>query len=256
MRLTCPNCNAQYEVDDTVIPKAGRDVQCSACGHTWYQYPMEVALQMRAAELEDEDEEDEDVDAVAPRPVSSGKAGTERSGGRIDKTVLDVLREEAERELAERRRGQGGIETQGDLGLTRPKSSKAAPSHVFGEDDADEAPPPPPPTPEVATAAEPTSRRRLLPDIEELSSTLEPGSERRDEEDEEAPDDDDRRGFRRGMSLVLLVALALIVLYMLAPMLANAVPALAGPLSAYVVAVDALRATIAGSLRGLLGGGA
>ena len=39
MRLVCPNCGAQYEVDDHVIPEGGRDVQCSNCGHTWFQEP-------------------------------------------------------------------------------------------------------------------------------------------------------------------------------------------------------------------------
>ena len=37
MRLTCPNCGAQYEVPDDVIPPEGRDVQCSNCGSTWFQ---------------------------------------------------------------------------------------------------------------------------------------------------------------------------------------------------------------------------
>lgn len=37
MRLTCPNCGAQYEVPDQVIPVDGRDVQCSNCGNTWFQ---------------------------------------------------------------------------------------------------------------------------------------------------------------------------------------------------------------------------
>jgi predicted Zn finger-like uncharacterized protein len=37
MRLTCPNCGAQYEVPDDVIPEEGRDVQCSNCGDTWFQ---------------------------------------------------------------------------------------------------------------------------------------------------------------------------------------------------------------------------
>ncbi len=39
MRLICPNCGAQYEVADDVIPVAGRDVQCSNCGHTWFERP-------------------------------------------------------------------------------------------------------------------------------------------------------------------------------------------------------------------------
>ncbi|MDI3336468.1 zinc-ribbon domain-containing protein [Defluviimonas aestuarii] len=37
MRLICPSCGAQYEVDDSVIPETGRDVQCSNCGHAWFQ---------------------------------------------------------------------------------------------------------------------------------------------------------------------------------------------------------------------------
>ena len=42
MRLICPNCDAQYEVPDNVIPEAGRDVQCSDCGNTWFQGPAET----------------------------------------------------------------------------------------------------------------------------------------------------------------------------------------------------------------------
>lgn len=39
MRLICPKCSAQYEVDASVIPATGRDVQCSNCGRTWFQQP-------------------------------------------------------------------------------------------------------------------------------------------------------------------------------------------------------------------------
>ncbi len=39
MRLTCPNCAAQYEIDASLIPETGRDVQCSNCGKTWFQPP-------------------------------------------------------------------------------------------------------------------------------------------------------------------------------------------------------------------------
>ncbi|WP_176473812.1 zinc-ribbon domain-containing protein [Actibacterium ureilyticum] len=43
MRLICPNCSAQYEVDDSVIPAEGRDVQCSNCGQTWFQPAAAIA---------------------------------------------------------------------------------------------------------------------------------------------------------------------------------------------------------------------
>ncbi len=47
MRLICPSCGAQYEVDESVIPESGRDVQCSNCGHAWFQAS---AAQLRARE--------------------------------------------------------------------------------------------------------------------------------------------------------------------------------------------------------------
>ena len=43
MRLVCPNCGAQYEVDDRVMPEGGRDVQCSNCGHAWFFTPPRPA---------------------------------------------------------------------------------------------------------------------------------------------------------------------------------------------------------------------
>ena len=39
MRLVCPNCKTEYEVADSAIPGAGRDVQCGACNRTWFQTP-------------------------------------------------------------------------------------------------------------------------------------------------------------------------------------------------------------------------
>ena len=69
MRLICPNCDAQYEVDDSVIPDSGRDVQCSACGHTWFQQAARALADAQEAAAEPEpfpDHEDWEVAATAP----------------------------------------------------------------------------------------------------------------------------------------------------------------------------------------------
>jgi len=39
MRLVCPNCSTQYEVDDSAVPATGREVQCGHCSSTWFQAP-------------------------------------------------------------------------------------------------------------------------------------------------------------------------------------------------------------------------
>jgi predicted Zn finger-like uncharacterized protein len=36
MRLNCPNCGAEYEVSEGMIPPAGRHVQCTACHTRWF----------------------------------------------------------------------------------------------------------------------------------------------------------------------------------------------------------------------------
>lgn len=233
MRLTCPNCKAQYEVADSVIPPDGRDVQCSACGTTWFQYPVEVALRMRVAELE----ADDDPDAPGPARPAPAPVPAEQ---RIDKTVLEVLRQEAERELRERRQARPPVETQGELGLVgRPRRRAAEPT-------AEVAVPP------TRPAAE-GSRRSLLPDIESISPEIESTGAKRAASPpppaaEPAAAEDPGRGFRRGLAYVVVAGAVLVALYLMAPTLAALVPAIEGPLAGYVTAVEALRALLAGLL--------
>lgn len=68
MRLTCPNCNAQYEVDASVIPDAGRDVQCSSCGHSWFQTPeaTQAAPPSAQAPLPEGDDRQGDPETSSP----------------------------------------------------------------------------------------------------------------------------------------------------------------------------------------------
>lgn len=234
MRITCPNCKAQYEVADSVIPPGGRDVQCSACGTTWFQYPIDVALRMRAADLDDDD--DDETPAPAVTPVA------ER---RVDKTVLDVLRQEAERELTARRQDRPAVETQGDLGL--PNRPRPRP--------ADDAPPARPPRAASGVAPDGTpGRKRLLPDVDEVSTAIDTANVGRAAPADPAPavppPPPARSGFARGMAYVLLVGAVLIALYLFADALAGWVPALARPLAGYEALVDSLRAGLARLLGG------
>ena len=43
MIITCPQDGKQFEVDDSLIPKKGRLVQCGFCGHKW-QFNIEQNL--------------------------------------------------------------------------------------------------------------------------------------------------------------------------------------------------------------------
>ncbi|MDB5659583.1 MAG: thioredoxin [Cypionkella sp.] len=256
MRLVCPNCDAEYEVDATAIPDGGRDVQCSNCGHAWFQLPPEQEAEMAAEEalfdapppvaaldVPDSDAEPDlsdsppppetDNEAVAPPP---GREPMQRS---IDESVLAVLREEAEREVQARKseaplRETPVIESQPDLGLDSPGLAGAAArrlARLKGE-------------PEVAS--KPQTRREMLPEIEEINSTLRASSEKRaggaGVVSQTIGDDAAKRSsFRSGFALVLVLAVIILVTYVMAPKLALQFPAAAGALQVYVASVDAAR---------------
>jgi predicted Zn finger-like uncharacterized protein len=247
MRLICPNCDAEYEVDASVIPEAGRDVQCSNCGHAWFQLPPDVTA---AAEAEDElfaplpeEEDEEGPPAALPEP----EALPARS---IDDSVLSVLREEAERETAARKsETPQPIETQTELGLQPPAAPDAAARRIAAMKGI-EVPPP------VAEPAKPQARRDLLPEIDEINSTLRATTEPRDGEAgavAETLGKAGRRGFRTGFLLTVLAAVLAAVVYVMAPKLAEQFPGAGPGLSAYVGKVDAGRLWLDETLRSLSG---
>lgn len=287
MRLICPNCGAQYEVPDEVIPAAGRDVQCSSCGHTWFQahadQDVDAASDM-GRPVPDEDwlpeamseedelpdpapvEDDADAPEAEPRPAPSRvamsasppetAAAPSAQRRKLDPAVADILRDEAQREVAARKTST--LETQPELGLNEPMDEEARRAEqarirmarMRGLPDEEPATP----RPEGGTgsvALISASRRDLLPDIDEINSTLRSTSERRAREAGDGDAEADmptvqeeaaaRSGFRRGFFLSILVFLLLTALYVFAPQIVARVPALEPALVSYVEMVNDLR---------------
>ena len=320
MRLVCPNCSAQYEIDASMIPDEGRDVQCSNCGHTWFELPAppEMAAEPEvetapAPEAEVEAEpapvpEPEVVAEAEPEVFEAADAATEEPGEADDTDdlaedvaaldsafqptrmieentpttreledeeeavfgaspkparrpaasdeALDILREEADRELEQRRAPPSvPLETQTDMALDT-LASQRTPSRAlrarmarmdeeealkkpklggwrnrFGKGKAEETPEP------EAEESQPDDgynepRRDLLPDIEEINSTL-TSTTARDLPDPEVLEEQ-QKGFRQGFVIPIAVAALLIVLYAYAPAIAERVPATESALLQYV----------------------
>ena len=36
MIITCPNCNKQFKINNSLISDDGRDLQCGSCEHVWF----------------------------------------------------------------------------------------------------------------------------------------------------------------------------------------------------------------------------
>lgn len=266
MRLICPNCDAQYEVPDDVMPVAGRDVQCSNCGQTWFQHHPDHEPQ-EEVEVSDAPAADEEV-APPPPPPPPPAAPPQRK--QLDPAVADILRQEAEAEQAARRDlASGGLESQPDLGMDldppedeadrRAREARERMARLRGDEapkvqaaggSAEQAAP---------MAAALGSRRDLLPDIEEINSTLRSSNGRTGtgaadlEPQIEAPTyQRQRRGFRTGFLTVFLIFIVLAVVYIFAPRLSAAVPALEAPLRTYVETIDSGRLWLDSRLQSIL----
>lgn len=359
MRLICPNCSAQYEIDASLIPDEGRDVQCSNCGHTWFELPPvpaafadapqpeEVATetsedQADTSEVEaeeaidaqgDEEPEEQDAESKAeaepvpepepepeperepePEPASESEleaepeTETEREPEQepgdavaaaanvedeedarekegpstaaraiaaasehveedtpaedpfaaaaaagaalkrrrpVDEETLNILREEADRELAKRRAPPSApLETQTDMPLDevrgRATPSRALRARMARSDDEverDKAKPKKagkPADPRVKSAEDgyEAPRRDLLPDIDEINSSLKSRKNRVEAGPE--TEADERKAFRSGFLIMVVLAALMIFAYAWAPAIASAVPSLEGPLLVYV----------------------
>ncbi len=286
MRLICPNCDAEYQVDDAAIPDGGRDVQCSNCGHAWFQLPADVEIAREAEDelfgedtatgdapsepappivepvVASEDAASAETDSTVPPPVAINDDSAAPAPARqtLAESVLSVLREEAERETAVRRdkapladEDRGAIETQTELGLDDALNSagiSAAARHIAKLKGTDTDLPP---LAEARTAA----RRDLLPDIEEINSTLRANSDRAKEADDEVDALPDikprRRGFRSGFVLMMIVAVALAMAYVMAPRIVAQIPGSAAPMKAYISAVDSGRVWLDGVMKSASG---
>lgn len=216
MRLTCPNCGAQYEVPTEVIPTNGRDVQCSNCGNTWFEahpdHPVEMAeeagetvpepqqqpMSDQGVEVAEEpsapveepsapveepdvaafsDDEFSDDDSEDVDVVAEPEPQAQVRSG-LDSAVSKILRQEAEREAALRAAESGsGLESQPDLGLDEIGSGVPPRSEETSARMARMRGQDPGGASKPEAASALNSRRDMLPDIEEINSTLRSGDE-------------------------------------------------------------------------------
>ncbi|WP_371169593.1 zinc-ribbon domain-containing protein [Aliiroseovarius sp. 2305UL8-7] len=271
MRLVCPNCGAQYEVDDRVMPENGRDVQCSNCGHAWFQLPpsAEPEEPETPSPFDDIDDvgSDDDDDAPSERAGdSSADDGTEDSADdddhetssdegvddpdtaqgekaarSLNDDVRNILQEEAAQEIHAREAERENIETQTDLGLE--EAPKATPDIRVVEQDTSND--------DASVGADDLKGRDVLPDIEEINSTLDAPED--EAEISLAADDAEGEtrsgGFRRGFVLVVVLACLLAILYIFAPAIGERIPALQPALEQYIDVADRVRVALEDTMR-------
>ena len=61
MIITCPNCNKQFMIDNSMIPHEGRNLQCGSCNYVWF---YKIEEQNNEVLKLDEEIESEDIEKI------------------------------------------------------------------------------------------------------------------------------------------------------------------------------------------------
>lgn len=273
MRLICPNCDAQYDIADDVIPKGGRDVQCSSCTHTWFQTDKSAAASPKRSILTP-------TPATIPEPRAEDTAATPNRNTPpqrkpLDNSIADILRQEAGRGVPSPSPVRAPTPTLGaGKSRSRPLSRDASQDTMTHET-------PRPATGRVAsrpvenseeraaetlrrisrltgdaesarTAAQPVEaakpqeagNRRSMPGIDEINATLRARLEANEASGMTAAEQQQvvqRRGFRRGFAIVLVLIGLMIAPYFFTEEIVAYVPQARPYMAQYIETVDQLR---------------
>jgi predicted Zn finger-like uncharacterized protein len=286
MRLICPNCSAEYEVDVSVIPPNGRDVQCSNCANAWFEpHPDQAkatatatgqAPKPRRPQRAQPEINIHRADDTAQTPARRSRVAAQRASRgsetpaelpeepplaaipqrrEIDPDVLRVLREEAAHD-ARARRGEP-MESQEELALAgaAPRQSRRTPTDPRDLPDEDLVP-----SGTIGprrVSRDGGARSETLPDIEQINSSLRASTDRKTsipayvEVEQRLKKVRRGQGFRLGFSLMLLIAAAGIFGYVFAPEISERFPQAKPYLTAFTTEVNSARGWLDTTIRGL-----
>lgn len=278
MRLICPNCGAQYEVPDGVIPDQGRDVQCSNCGNTWFQphpdHDADLAEELgkeiappapKVDAPQPKPNPEPEPEVVAEREPTPPQERPQPARRELDPAIADLLREEAEYEARQRAaEAEADMQTQPDLGLEEPGTDETArraeEARQRMERRKGPQPDPEPDLPDEDDLSEHVgSRRELLPDIEEINSSLNAEGRKPAQSDDYASPGGDTAavprkssGFSGGFILGVLVIALLWSVHVFSAQISEQLPQLAGPLESYSRSIDSGRGWLDTQVKALL----
>lgn len=237
MRLTCPSCASEYDVDAAAIGNRGRMVRCANCDAEWFQAPDagEIAAAPPPPPAPDPIPQPETIpqpDPIPrPDPVPEARSFAEEPEVVVSETPEfdpapsvfpdpEPVVQEAREDFAERLSPPARMTTDNVERIYYDVEPAAAPR--FDETDVVE---------------ETRVRRRKEESRDDLAASL-----------HEVDDDRTNRtggAFLAGFSTVAVMAVILIALYVKAPDLAKVAPAMEGPLAGYTEMVNQGRFALA-----------
>ena len=101
MIITCPNCNKQFKIDNSLIPDEGRDLQCGSCNHIWFyniQKKNNEALELKQEiisediETKAENKEDKIEEKQQPEEIIKTEISNKKKEKNSDYLLLNIVK--------------------------------------------------------------------------------------------------------------------------------------------------------------------
>ena len=80
MIIICPSCNKKFEIDASLIPEEGRDLQCGSCQHLWFYKdvkeipePLISKENITNQELFSDDQDELQIDKIVKKTKNKDK---------------------------------------------------------------------------------------------------------------------------------------------------------------------------------------
>ena len=85
MIITCPSCDKKFNVDASLIPKVGRNLQCGFCDHKWFYTLPKKIVNDDVLELDDTP----DKERIHLYHRKGTRVEVDKDGNYIEKVVKD-----------------------------------------------------------------------------------------------------------------------------------------------------------------------
>ena len=80
MQITCDNCTKSFNLDETLISKEGRYLQCGSCNHKWFFKPQKDKKKIIHKEIKKDD-------IISENPENNKKKINESINNKVNKTL-------------------------------------------------------------------------------------------------------------------------------------------------------------------------
>jgi len=94
MLIECENCNKKFKIEESLIPKDGRLLQCGSCNHKWFYKKIDIdqPLKLEENKIEEvkiEDNKIEDIKIKEPEDLNLKK---QESNKKINKKSFNIFK--------------------------------------------------------------------------------------------------------------------------------------------------------------------